>query len=85
MQALLKKIRAKARDSSEGPGVTAGSHPLAPREFAGKWVAWSADHREIVASGDTLAEVREQVARSGVGGVSYEKLCPLSRGLAPQG
>jgi hypothetical protein len=49
--------------------------------MAGKWVAWSADGRTIVASGDTLAEVRERADKAQVGRVSYEHLPPLLRGV----
>jgi hypothetical protein len=52
-------------------------------EFAGKWVAWSGDGQQIVASGDTLAEVQERVRRAQAGGVSYERLPPLLRGVNP--
>jgi len=79
------KAVTKARASSKGLDVIVRSHPLAPPELAGKWIAWSGDNREIVAYGDTLAEVRDQVAHIRGGEVSYEKLRPLSRSLASQG
>src|SRR4051795_8411529 len=84
IRAVVKRLGATARASPKGLDVSTQSHPLAPRELAGKWVAWSGDNREIVAYGDTLAEVRDRVAHSGAGRVSYEKLRPLSCGLAPQ-
>jgi len=36
-----------------------------PREYAGKWVAWSADGRRIVAVGDTLKAC--ELAAAGAG------------------
>lgn len=87
--AALRKIRAMIRrvkndDRWSKPTARSKSHPLAPRELAGKWVAWSSDLGQIVAHGDTFAEVRDQVATAGAEKVSYEKLRPLSRSLSPQ-
>ncbi len=31
-----------------------------PLEFAGKWVAWSADHTKIVSSANSLQEARQK-------------------------
>lgn len=42
-----------------------------PRELAGKWVAWSHEG-ELLASGNTLAEVRALVGRNAGQGVSFE-------------
>lgn len=39
--------------------------PTVPLEYAGKWIAWSFDHTKIVASGDHLKDVHEQVKQAG--------------------
>jgi hypothetical protein len=39
--------------------------PRIPRAYAGKWVAWSADGRRIVAVGDTLKSCEQAAARAG--------------------
>ena len=36
-----------------------------PREYAGKWVAWSADGRRVVAVGDTFRACEQAAARAG--------------------
>ena len=36
-----------------------------PREYAGKWVAWSADGRRIVAVGDTAKACEQAAATAG--------------------
>ena len=59
---VQQKQRVKARVSSKHVDAIIQSHPLAPPELAGKWIAWSGDNREIVAYGDTLGQVRDQVA-----------------------
>jgi hypothetical protein len=53
-------------------GVLISPYPLPPRELAGKWVAWS--RYEIVASGDKLADVVNQVKSEGIKDASYELL-----------
>jgi hypothetical protein len=53
-------------------------YPAPPLSLAGKWVAWSRDHR-IIASGDTLADILKTVALQGIRGVSYERLPDLGR------
>jgi hypothetical protein len=35
-------------------------------QYGGKWIAWDDDAVKIVASGDTLEEVREQAMSAGV-------------------
>lgn len=39
--------------------------PAVPLEYAGKWVAWNTDQTRIVASGDSLPEVRQAVLEAG--------------------
>jgi hypothetical protein len=34
-------------------------HPVAPKEYAGKWIAWDHAMKRIVASADSLVEVLE--------------------------
>ena len=38
---------------------------IVPREYAGKWVAWSADGRRVVAVGDTYKACEQAAARAG--------------------
>jgi hypothetical protein len=45
--------------------VRKASVPIVPREYAGKWVAWSADGRRIVAVGHTFKVCQEAAARAG--------------------
>jgi len=30
-----------------------------PIKYAGQWIAWNQDHTTVIASGDTMAEARE--------------------------
>jgi hypothetical protein len=53
--------------------------PCAPRELAGRWVAYSADGLHIIASGETFTEVWEKARRETTERVSFEKLPPLAR------
>jgi hypothetical protein len=39
--------------------------PRIPRAYAGKWVAWSADGRRIVAVGETFEACEEAAAHAG--------------------
>jgi hypothetical protein len=91
-----KKSLSKKTAVSEGPPRPRGSevkaapskrrrtgplvspYPVPPRELAGKWVAWSG--YQIVASGETLAEVMDRVAAEEIQGASYELLPELTRG-----
>ena len=34
-------------------------NPIIPGRFAGKWIAWDAQSKRIIASGRTFAEVRK--------------------------
>lgn len=51
-----------------------------PREYAGKWVAWSADGRRIVAVGDTHKACEQAAAAAGhpANGVAIDRV-PQSR------
>ena len=40
--------------------------PVAPREYAGKWVAWSADGRRIVAVSGSFKACEQAAARAGL-------------------
>lgn len=42
-----------------------GDVPTVPLKYAGKWIAWSFDHTEIVASGDHLKDVHDEVRQAG--------------------
>ena len=46
--------------SSRRPGVD-----VVPREYAGRWIAWSADSRRIVATGASFAACEAAAARAG--------------------
>lgn len=41
------------------------SIPVVPAKYAGKWVAWSSDHKKIVGSGSTAKDAFEAAARRG--------------------
>lgn len=64
-----------ARKKRRRPRLLYSRYPVPPRELAGKWVAWS--RFQIVASGETLAEVKKQVGSAKIKGASYEFLPPL--------
>ncbi|MGC8644345.1 MAG: hypothetical protein ACP5XB_31165 [Isosphaeraceae bacterium] len=54
---------------SQKPKVKAGSSSgvqVVPREYAGKWIAWSADGRRIIAVGDGFQSCEQAAARAGV-------------------
>ena len=53
-----------------------GHRPAVPRELAGRWIAWSADGRRIVASGRTLDEARRHAGQATSERVSFERLGP---------
>ena len=72
--AKVKAVPSKRRP----PGPLVSPYPVPPRELAGKWVAWS--RYQIVASGDTLAEVMDRVAAEEIHGASYGLLPELTRG-----
>lgn len=52
------------------------ARPMPPIEVCGKWVAWS--RRQIVASGETLAEVRQKVESQKIKGAAYELIPPAN-------
>lgn len=45
-----------------------------PIEYAGKWIAWSADHMRIVANADHLAELHSYIEKIGEKDVWYDKV-----------
>lgn len=36
-----------------------------PAKFRGKWIAWDANHTTVVASGESLSEVRKKAIKKG--------------------
>lgn len=48
--------------------------PAVPFEYSGKWVAWNADHSQIVASGDGLNEVWRIVHEREIRDPVFEKI-----------
>jgi hypothetical protein len=68
---LLTAKALKRRRVKRGPRISSPAYPSVPKEFAGKWIAWSPD-RKIVASGDTLAGVVADVTSKGIEGASYQ-------------
>jgi hypothetical protein len=50
-----------------GPSRPDTAARVVPREYAGKWVAWSADGRRIVAVGKTFAACEREAAAAGFG------------------
>jgi len=54
--------------TSEKPEEKAGAPSgvqVVPREDAGKWIAWSADGRRIIAVGDSFESCEQAAARAG--------------------
>ncbi len=53
-----------------------GSKPSrsVPAEYSGKWIAWSADHSQIVAHGDKLDELWKAVKSQQVIDPIFEKV-----------
>jgi hypothetical protein len=49
------------------PGTKTDRHKVqsVPREYAGKWLAWSADGRRIVAVGDTYKACEQAATTAG--------------------
>ncbi len=45
-----------------------------PIALSGKWIAWSDDHTRIVASGDHLADVHQEVEKKGEKDVWFDKV-----------
>jgi hypothetical protein len=80
LEILRKLFGTSARDAA-GAGAHRPRviHVIPPMELGGKWVAYSGDGRSILAHGDTLAEVREQVRRFPGEDVSYERLPVYTR------
>ncbi len=52
---------------------------LIPRDWAGKWVAWSADGLRIVGVGETLEEAERKGIESGEPGPILERAPGLDR------
>jgi hypothetical protein len=48
-------------------------------EYGGKWIAWDDDAMKIVASGETLEEVRQQASDIGVQQPGLEFVPPSDR------
>ncbi len=57
--------RAKTSARPDAKETSSGRVPLVPRESAGKWIAWSADGRHIIAVGDTFKACEQAAARAG--------------------
>lgn len=53
--------------------------PMMPRQYGGKWVAWTLDGREILGAGDTLAEVQEIGRQKGRAEVAFEWVPPADQ------
>jgi Family of unknown function (DUF5678) len=77
--APLNGARPRRGASTRLRGPALSRYPIPPIELAGKWVAWSRD-REIIAAGETLAEVMAMVESRAPRGASYELLPRLDRG-----
>ncbi|MCI0334560.1 MAG: DUF5678 domain-containing protein [Planctomycetes bacterium] len=52
---------------------------LVGAEYGGKWIAWDDDGLKIVASGETLEQVREQAQSAGVKLPGLEFVPPSDR------
>ena len=51
---------------------------IVPKEYAGKWVAWSTAGDAIVASGETLPAVIRAAKITGEADPSFEKIPPAN-------
>jgi hypothetical protein len=47
-----------------------------PREYAGKWVAWTKDAMRIAGVGDTPQEAKAAAEKAGVSEIAYEWVPP---------
>lgn len=45
-----------------------------PAKYAGKWVAWNEEQTDVVASGQTIREVSQQVKKQGEKNVWFDKI-----------
>jgi hypothetical protein len=53
-------------------------HPVVPKEYAGKWIAWDHDMTRIVASGNSLAAVMEAAKKIGESDPVLAKVPPAN-------
>jgi hypothetical protein len=74
-----------SRDRGVAHRVSEG--PVVPRDYAGKWVAWSADGRRIVAVSDSFKACEQAAARAGLGvdQVAIERVPPSRHRLTGSG
>jgi hypothetical protein len=61
----MQKAKARSRDNAAVDRRRAVQ--VVPREYAGKWVAWSADGRKIVAVADSFKACEQAAVRAGLG------------------
>ena len=64
----MPKVR-KSRKPKVKVGRSSGVQ-VVPREYAGKWIAWSTDSRRIIAVGDGFQPCEQAAARAGIPGGS---------------
>ena len=57
--------RVRTSEKPEEKGATPSRAQVVPREYAGKWIAWSADGRRIIAVGDSFETCEQATARAG--------------------
>jgi hypothetical protein len=62
-EATMQKPRAASRNNPTADH--ARRVQLVPRDYAGKWVAWSADGRKIVAVADSFRACEQAAERAG--------------------
>ncbi|QDV39131.1 hypothetical protein [Tautonia plasticadhaerens] len=76
LRSLGDHLRRPVADTPGDPDAppAPGPRPPVPRELAGRWIAWSADGRRIVASGTTLDEARRRAGEATSERVSFERL-----------
>jgi hypothetical protein len=75
---LLTAKALKGRPVKRAARTSSPAYPSVPKELAGKWIA-RGPGRQIVASGDTLSEVMDEVASKGIEGVSYGRVPRFDR------
>lgn len=64
----------------KGKSTANNATPPDPVSYAGKWVAWTEDGSEIVASARTLRSVQLRATRAGHPGAIFER---IPRNLEP--
>jgi hypothetical protein len=57
--------KTQASESLESNRKSRSQVPFVPREYAGKWVAWSEDGRRVIAVGDSFESCEQAAIKAG--------------------